>query len=78
MSPRPISCEEVLARLFAYLDGELRDVEQAEIDRHLEWCRDCFTRAEFERRLKARLAQAGRASPPERLRERLKLMMARF
>lgn len=78
MSPRPMSCEEVLERLFAYLDGELRDVEQAEIDRHLERCRDCFTRAEFERRLKDRLAEVGRASPPERLRERLKLMIARF
>jgi anti-sigma factor (TIGR02949 family) len=48
-----IDCEEALRRMFAYLDGELYGDRHREMEVHLERCRSCFSRAEFEKRLKA-------------------------
>lgn len=75
---RGLSCEEVMEQLFAYLDGELGEGAHADIEHHLEACRGCFSRVEFERRLKARLAETGRVPAPESLRERLRTMIERF
>lgn len=54
---RPLDCEEVLRVMFAYLDGELPASHQERVDAHLERCRSCLSRADFERRLRARLAE---------------------
>lgn len=50
-----VDCEEALRRLAMYQDGELAAAESAEVERHLATCRSCFSRAEFERRLKERI-----------------------
>lgn len=44
-----LSCEEVVDRLFEYLDGELEDLESQQVKDHLEACKRCYPRAEFER-----------------------------
>jgi mycothiol system anti-sigma-R factor len=56
---RAIDCEEALRQLFEYLDAELHGGSQREMEQHLEHCRSCFSRVEFERRLKAYTAEAG-------------------
>jgi len=53
---RIITCEEALRLLAAHLDGELGWPQRDDVQRHLQVCRSCFSRAEFERRLKAQLA----------------------
>ena len=73
-----LTCEEVLEKLFDYLDRELDSVSQAEIDRHLETCRGCFSRAEFERRLRKRIADAAAVKAPASLNKRVKDIMDRF
>lgn len=73
-----LTCEEVLHQLFAYLDRELDAATAAEIERHLETCRGCFSRAEFEKQLKARIQETGSAPAPEGLRERIKLLVEKF
>jgi anti-sigma factor (TIGR02949 family) len=78
VSNPPLSCEEVLHQLFAYLDRELDSETSAQIERHLEICRGCFSRAEFERKLKAHLKDAGAQAAPERLRARLKHLIEKF
>ena len=78
MSQDDLTCEEVLEQLFAYLDEELDHDRLAAIDRHLERCRDCFTRAEFEKRIRARVQQTGTAPAPDRLRQRLKKVLDRY
>jgi anti-sigma factor (TIGR02949 family) len=52
-----IDCEEALRRLAEYLDRELGDLSRAEVERHLDTCRSCYSRAEFERGLRARLRE---------------------
>lgn len=55
MSTRTIDCEQALRILAAYLDGELETREEGDLESHLDRCRSCYSRAEFERRLKEQL-----------------------
>lgn len=65
-NPELLDCEEVLRVMFAYVDGELGGAHQERVERHLQRCRGCFSRAEFERLLKNHLAElaSGRAVSP--------------
>jgi anti-sigma factor (TIGR02949 family) len=74
----PIRCEDVLKHLVAYLDREIDADVAADIERHLEECRGCFSRAEFERRLKAQVRATGAAAAPARLRARIKEVVEKF
>lgn len=59
-----IDCEQALAQIFEFIDHELGAHEHAAIEQHLHACRSCFSRAEFERRLKQKLTGLrGRATP---------------
>lgn len=73
-----MKCEDVLRELLAYLDREVDAPTSALIDRHLEACRGCFTRAVFERKLKARLRAAADKPAPARLRARVKDILDKF
>ncbi len=78
MVKHALTCEEVLRLLFAYLDRELDAGTIAEIERHLETCRGCFSRAEFEKHLKARVRETRSAPAPEGLRERIRVLIEKF
>jgi anti-sigma factor (TIGR02949 family) len=74
-----IGCEEALRRLAAFLDGELDRPEATEVERHLETCRSCYSRAEFERRLRDRLQSDLRpATVPAELEERVRRIVRGF
>jgi anti-sigma factor (TIGR02949 family) len=75
---RPIDCEEALRRLFEYLDAELNGEPQREIEQHLERCRSCFSRAEFEKRLKTHTAELGREPVPSELEVRVREVLDSF
>jgi anti-sigma factor (TIGR02949 family) len=75
---RRLDCEEVISRLFEFLDRELDPALEREVEHHLADCRGCFTRTEFERRLRARIAEASAVEAPERLRRRARHLMERF
>lgn len=75
---KKMSCEDALKSLFEYLDHELKDNEHQAMDAHLRGCRSCYSRAEFERRLKARLAQSGSEAPPAELKERIGKILKQF
>ncbi len=78
MSATSISCEEVIEQLFAFLDRELDEDVNDQIEAHLARCRDCFTRAEFERRLRERIRAASDVEAPETLHRRLQGLMDSF
>ncbi len=42
-------CDEVLDRLFEYLDGEMPDIESQQVKDHLDACQKCYPRLDFER-----------------------------
>lgn len=72
------SCAEALRLLAAHLDGELDDHEHHEVDRHIRTCRSCFSRAEFERRLKANVAELAREPVPPEVGQRIQALLKQF
>ena len=73
-----IQCEEALNRLFTYLDHELRGHRHAEMERHLKTCRSCFSRAEFERRLKSQLTEVAQEKASTSLEQRIFALLKSF
>lgn len=69
---RELTCEEALSFLAAYLDGELDGAGGGDVERHLSRCRSCYSRAEFERRLKARLASLSQSGVSPEFAERIR------
>jgi anti-sigma factor (TIGR02949 family) len=76
--PKPINCDEALRMLAAYLDHELYFGEHEDVERHLEICRSCFSRAAFERRLKGEVARLGREEVRPGFEERVRRMLNSF
>jgi anti-sigma factor (TIGR02949 family) len=76
--PKPINCEEALRLLAAFLDGDLRPGTRESIERHLDMCRSCFSRAEFERRLKGELGRLGREEISPTFERRVRQLLASF
>jgi anti-sigma factor (TIGR02949 family) len=73
-----ITCEEVIAHLLAYLDDEIDAKKRSYIERHLEECRACFSRAEFEKALRAKVRQLGDKEAPATLRQRVRALLNQF
>ena len=67
-----IPCEEALARLWDFLDGELDASDEAAVRKHLEICNRCYPQYDFQRAYFefARRLREGATAPPE-LRRRL-------
>jgi mycothiol system anti-sigma-R factor len=72
------SCEDALNKLFAYLDRELEEHEHAAMEAHLSECRGCYSRAEFEKKLKEKLSQSGREPAPSGLQQRIRKILQQF
>lgn len=47
-----LDCNQVLERLWVYLDGEVDETLGAELQLHIERCLRCRHQADFERRLR--------------------------
>lgn len=75
---KPIGCEEALKHLLTFLDRELGPAKRRQVEHHLEICRSCFSRAEFEKRLKAQLQEIGQESADGPLKTRIKAILGRF
>lgn len=70
--PPMMSCEEALERLFEYLDGELEATDTARIEQHLELCKACYPRAQFERQFLEALERVKKKGPvPESVQARV-------
>ena len=73
-----INCEEALRRLAEYLDAELLGESSREMEQHLERCRSCFSRVEFEKRLKSCTAELRREAVPPDLDRRIRALVDTF
>jgi mycothiol system anti-sigma-R factor len=70
---RPIiePCQEAIATLYSFLDGELTADRRLQIQHHLDECAPCFDAFDFEADLKALVARKCRDDVPEALRRRV-------
>ena len=62
-----ISCEEALKRLFDYIDGFLENKSSEEFENHIEACRGCLKKAEFQLEVKRRLGKLKSKAPSNEL-----------
>jgi len=74
-----IDCLEAIDSLYAYLDGELDDVQSlARFTKHISHCRSCYSRSEFEGVLTERIRRSGKDKTPASLKNRLRNLMDNF
>lgn len=72
------SCEDALRLLAAHIDRELEPPTRTQMERHLETCRSCYSRAEFEKRLKESVAELGREPVRPELADRVQTLIRDF
>lgn len=77
-SIKTISCDEALNHIFDFIDDHLRGKAQAELEHHLETCRHCFDRVEFEKLLKSRLSKLSAQTDSTALRKRVAELLEQY
>lgn len=65
------TCEEALAELYTFLDGELTDDKRHAIAGHLESCNPCVEIFDFEAELRIVISTRATEAVPESLRLRI-------
>ena len=78
MTKREIDCEQALRQIFEYVDRELGETEREAMHRHLQTCKSCFSRMEFERRLKGKLGTLHEKEATPEVTERIKGLLKSF
>jgi anti-sigma factor (TIGR02949 family) len=73
-----MGCEDAPKRLLEFIDRELSDSERDKVEQHLRTCRSCFSRMEFERRLKQRLSALSADDVPAKSRDRIRRLIKGF
>jgi len=66
-----LNCNEALAELYGFLDGELDDRRRADIDVHLGRCGHCSGVHEFEAELRRVIGSRATEEVPHDLRQRI-------
>ncbi|MFO1362243.1 MAG: zf-HC2 domain-containing protein [Burkholderiales bacterium] len=78
MTKQQIDCELALKQIFEYVDHELGEHEHAWLEQHLRTCKSCFSRMEFERRLKEKVGALREDELASPLGERIKSLLKSF
>jgi anti-sigma factor (TIGR02949 family) len=71
MKRESIPCNVAMKRLWAFLDGELDTISEAEVRKHLESCGRCYPRYDFQRAYFKLMQRLGDAAEPSELRSRI-------
>lgn len=78
MSEDMISCEEALRLIASYVDRELGAEESSALEKHVLRCRSCFSRVEFEHRLKSQLTTLRSTDVSDALQERIRGLLQHY
>ncbi|MBT5309152.1 MAG: anti-sigma factor [Rhodospirillaceae bacterium] len=73
-----IDCKDVVRRLYEFIDNELDELTHDQIEHHLNDCRSCLSRHEFETTLKKRVQNAGHEKMPKKTASRLQGLIDKF
>jgi mycothiol system anti-sigma-R factor len=68
-----IDCGKILERLQFFVDHELDDADEAQIQHHLDECQPCLDMLLFEQRMKTHLARSCAEPCPDSVRERVRV-----
>ncbi|MBA2416760.1 MAG: mycothiol system anti-sigma-R factor [Geodermatophilaceae bacterium] len=74
--PHEVPCEEVLEKVFLFLDSECDQMSRSQIAQHLEECGPCLQYFGIEREIKALVHRKCGGDPaPAGLRERVRIRL---
>jgi mycothiol system anti-sigma-R factor len=74
-----MNCRESLQKLYEFLDGELEKVPMSEIEMHLNNCRPCWDRFEFEKQLIAVIKKrCCKETCSDQLRKRVQSLLEKY
>jgi anti-sigma factor (TIGR02949 family) len=71
MKRKSIPCNVVMQRLWAFIDGELDTASGEEVREHLEMCRRCYPRYDFQRAYFRLMERMAGEPEPAQLRSRI-------
>jgi len=71
-----LDCDEALATLYTFLDGELTEERRTIISLHLDGCTYCGDAAHFESELRIVIADCTRTTVPDSLLARIRAVLA--
>ncbi|MBI1757814.1 MAG: mycothiol system anti-sigma-R factor [Actinobacteria bacterium] len=76
-SPHKMSCSDVIAEVFLFIDGEATEQRRALIHRHLDECSPCLREYGIEEEVKALVHRTcGGDRAPESLRQRVRVRLS--
>ncbi len=78
MSKQPIDCEQALRQIFEFIDHELDERRQEAMSQHLHTCKSCFSRMEFEQRLKEKVGSLRDEQATTAVSDRIKSLLRGF
>ena len=78
MKKKTIGCAEAVRLLASFLDREVTPSEDEHVQAHLQTCRSCYSRAEFERRLKGSLFQLRHEAPNPDFEQRIRQLLQKL
>lgn len=78
MTEREIDCEQALKQIFEYIDHELQAADHHAMEHHLHTCKSCFSRVEFEQRLKAKVGELRKERASSDLENRIRNLIKTF
>ena len=73
-----IECEEAIRQMLEYLDDELHKQDSDTVHHHLESCRECYSRMEFEKRLKNMVRDSKDEKAPASLNNRITNLLKKY
>lgn len=71
--PHDEHCQEILERVFFFIDNELEQADCQQIQQHLDDCGPCLEKYDLERTVKALVQRSCSEHAPETLRDRVLL-----
>ncbi|MGW8247778.1 MAG: anti-sigma factor family protein [Acidiferrobacterales bacterium] len=77
-NPKELECDEAIRMVLEYLDNELGNHDHDALEAHIHKCRACYTRVEFEKRLKGMVQEAPEVSAPDSLKSKIKKITDQF
>jgi mycothiol system anti-sigma-R factor len=66
-----VDCNEILDRVYVFIDHELDDASSDQIQTHLDECGPCLREVDLERLVKALVARSCHERAPVELRQRV-------
>ncbi len=67
----PIGCDQILSRVYFFIDNELDEADSRQIRQHLDACAPCLDEVAVERLVKALVARSCSERAPVELRQRV-------